>query len=109
MYIAMNRFRVKSGCEEEFETIWKNRDRRLSEVPGFIEFKLLKGEEVKEGGDEDHALYASHTLWNSYDDFVAWTKSEAFKAAHKGAGDRKPIYLGSPHFEGFDILLTESK
>ena len=34
MYIAMNRFKVAKGSEEEFEAIWRNRDRRLSEVPG---------------------------------------------------------------------------
>ncbi|PTW61607.1 heme-degrading monooxygenase HmoA [Breoghania corrubedonensis] len=107
MYIAMNRFRVKSGHEEEFETVWKNRDRHLSEVPGFVEFKLLKGAEVTEETEEPHTLFASHTLWASYDDFINWTKSEAFRAAHKGAGDRKPIYVGGPHFEGFEVLLTE--
>ncbi|WP_321337971.1 antibiotic biosynthesis monooxygenase [Breoghania sp.] len=109
MYIAMNRFRVKSGMENEFETIWMNRERHLNEVPGYLEFKLLKGGEVKEGSEEDHTLYASHTIWESYDDFVAWTKSEAFRLAHKGAGDRKPIYVGGPHFEGFEVLLTESR
>ena len=43
MYIAMNRFKVKRGAEEEFEQIWRNRQRNLSEMDGFIEFKLLHG------------------------------------------------------------------
>lgn len=107
MYIAMNRFRVKSGSEEEFETVWKNRDRHLKEVPGFVEFQLLKGPAGGEGTDEAYTLYCSHTVWASYDAFVDWTKSEAFRAAHKNAGSNKPLYLGGPHFEGFEVLLHE--
>ncbi|MBN9136452.1 MAG: antibiotic biosynthesis monooxygenase, partial [Phyllobacterium sp.] len=41
MYIAMNRFKVQSGSEDAFETVWKSRDSRLSSVPGFVEFHLL--------------------------------------------------------------------
>ena len=43
MFIAMNRFRVKRGSEEDFEKVWLNRDSQLTKVPGFIEFHLLKG------------------------------------------------------------------
>jgi hypothetical protein len=42
----------------------------------------------------------------SYADFEAWTKSEAFRAAHRGAGQNKPLYLGHPEFEGFEVLQT---
>ena len=100
MYIAMNRFRVKKGSEEAFETVWRNRDSRLREVPGFVEFQLLKGPEA-----EDHVLYASHALWRSYDDFEAWTRSEAFRQAHKDAGQNKGLYVGGPQFEGFHVVL----
>ena len=40
------------------------------------------------------------------EDFEAWTKSEAFRLAHRGAGDNKPLYLGHPRFEGFEVLQT---
>lgn len=102
MYIAMNRFKVMRGMEEEFETVWKNRERRLHELPGYLEFHMLKGEAA-----EDHTLYASHTVWESYDHFIAWTKSEAFVQAHKGASNRKKMYLGGPHFEGFEVIIHE--
>jgi heme-degrading monooxygenase HmoA len=103
MYIAMNRFRVILGEEETFETIWRSRESRLKDVPGYLEFHLLKGPKA-----EDHTLYASHTLWESYDDFVAWTKSDAFRLAHAKAGERqKNIYLAGPHFEGFDVIIAE--
>ncbi|MBK1658713.1 antibiotic biosynthesis monooxygenase family protein [Paracraurococcus ruber] len=99
MFIAMNRFRVAPGAEAEFETMWKSRDSHLHTVPGFVEFHLLKGP-----AREDHVLYASHTIWASRADFEAWTKSEAFRLAHRKAGSTKPLYLGPPEFEGFDAV-----
>uniref|UniRef100_UPI003BAA205A antibiotic biosynthesis monooxygenase family protein n=1 Tax=Stappia sp. TaxID=1870903 RepID=UPI003BAA205A len=103
MYIAMNRFRVKKGQEEAFEDVWRNRDRKLSEVDGFVEFHLLKG-----ASEDDHTLYSSHTIWRDHAAFVAWTQSQAFRDAHKNAGDNKPLYLGPPQFEGFEVVLRET-
>jgi heme-degrading monooxygenase HmoA len=94
MFIAMNRFRVAKGSEADFEHVWLSRDSRLDKVPGFVEFHLLKGPEA-----EDHTLYASHTVWENRAVFEAWTKSEAFRAAHSRAGDNKPLYLDHPQFE----------
>lgn len=99
MFIAMNRFRVLRGEEETFETIWKSRDSYLEEVPGFVEFHLLRGPET-----EDYTLFASHTVWASRADFEAWTKSEAFRKAHANAGSSKPIYAGPPQLELFDAV-----
>lgn len=98
-FIAMNRFRIVPGAEAEFEEVWASRDSRLREVPGFAAFHLLKGPAA-----EDHTLYASHTVWRSRADFEAWTQSDAFRAAHRGAGGRKPLYLGPPQFEGFESV-----
>jgi heme-degrading monooxygenase HmoA len=104
MFIAMNRFRVKKGSEQAFEQVWLNRDSQLNTVPGFVEFHLLKGPE-----HEDFTLYASHTVWRSMSAFEAWTKSEAFRAAHKDAGQNKPLYIDHPQFEGFEVRQTVSR
>jgi heme-degrading monooxygenase HmoA len=72
-------------------------------VPGFVAFHLLKSPEAG-----DHTLYASHTVWESRAVFEAWTKSEAFRAAHSRAGDNKPLYLDHPQFEGFEVRQTPS-
>ena len=101
MFIAMNRFAVRKGSEADFEQVWLGRDSYLDQVPGFVEFHLLKGPE-----QEDHVLYASHTVWRARADFEAWTRSEAFRRAHAGAGGNKPLYLDHPRFEGFEVLQT---
>ncbi|BCH24433.1 antibiotic biosynthesis monooxygenase family protein [Mesorhizobium sp. L-8-3] len=101
MYIAMNRFKVQNGSEQAFEDVWKNRDSTLSEMKGFREFHLLRGP-VNE--QEGYTLFASHAVWDSYEDFTTWTKSENFRAAHKNAGQNKVLYLGHPQFEGFSVV-----
>ena len=100
MYIAMNRFRIALGREDEFIEIWKNRESHLDNVPGFREFHLLRGPT-----DEECTLFASHSVWDSGEAFENWTRSEAFRRAHAGAGGAKDIYLGPPRFEGFESVL----
>ena len=96
----MNRFKIVLGKEKEFEDVWKNRDTHLKDVPGFKEFNLVKGDT-----NNEHTLYASHSIWNSKNDFINWTKSEAFRLAHKNSGQHKELYLGHPNFEGFEVVL----
>jgi heme-degrading monooxygenase HmoA len=103
MYIAMNRFKVALGSEQSFEDLWAGRDSHLREVPGFVEFHLLKGP-----AREDHVLYSSHTVWADFAAFEGWTKSEAFRASHRNAGGNRPLYLGHPEFEGFEVIQTVS-
>jgi heme-degrading monooxygenase HmoA len=89
MFIAMNRFKVIKGSEAAFENVWLSRDSHLDKVPGFLEFHLLKGPEA-----EDHTLYASHTVWKNRATFEAWTRSEAFRAAHAEPAATSPFIWG---------------
>lgn len=100
MFVAMNRFKVAPGSEDEFVSVWRNRETYLDTVPGFKEFHLLKGPST-----EEYTLFASHSTWESSDAFEAWTKSEAFRKAHASAGGTKGIYLGPPQFEGFEEVV----
>jgi heme-degrading monooxygenase HmoA len=101
MFVAANRFRVIPAHAAEFERAWLTRESHLHELDGFITFHLLKGPQA-----EDHILYSSFTLWASRDAFDAWTRSEQFRRAHAGAGATKPVTLGPPQFEGFEVLQT---
>lgn len=99
MFVAMNRFRVTKGSETAFEAVWTGRKSHLAGVPGFVSFHLLRGE-----AREDHTLFASHSVWESRGAFEAWTKSEAFRAAHRDAGDNKGLYLEAPQLEMFEAV-----
>ena len=99
MFIAMNRFRVLKNATLDFEQVWLTRESYLDRVPGFVEFHMLRGPER-----EDHVLYASHTVWASKADFEAWTRSEPFRQAHARAPQNRPLTLGHPEFEGFEVI-----
>ena len=101
MFIAMNRFKVLKDATKEFENVWFSRESYLHELPGFVEFHLLKGPTR-----EDYTLYSSHTVWSSRETFEGWTRSEAFRKAHQNAGQHRDLYLGGPNFEGFDVIQT---
>jgi heme-degrading monooxygenase HmoA len=100
MFIAMNRFRIAVGREAEFIEVWRQRDSRLADVPGFQRFNLLQGR-----SDEQATIFVSHSTWESAEAFEAWTRSESFRAAHANAGQQKGLYLGPPQFEGFEAVL----
>lgn len=95
----MNRFKIVVGCEADFEAIWRARESYLDSVPGFIDFRLLKGT-----AESTHTLYASHSTWVEKEDFVSWTKSDAFRKAHRDAGAHSEVYIGHPIFEGFETV-----
>ncbi|MCZ6889597.1 MAG: antibiotic biosynthesis monooxygenase [Gammaproteobacteria bacterium] len=100
MFLAMNRFQITPGFEEGFENVWRERDSYLSEVPGFVSFSLLKGP-----SNDEHTLYASHSVWESREAFDAWTQSDAFRKAHAQTSAPKGTYLGHPNLETFEKVV----
>lgn len=99
MYVAMNRFAVRNENAQAFEDLWLGRDSHLKGLPGFVEFHMLRGPEA-----DGVVLYASHTIWESEAAFRDWTRSEAFRRAHKDAGGNAGLYEGPPKFEGFTSI-----
>ncbi|CAK0757734.1 hypothetical protein CVIRNUC_002565 [Coccomyxa viridis] len=85
-FVAQNNFKVKPENAQDFEEVWKNRDSKLLETPGFIRFALLRGDEEGE--------YISESVWQSRKDFDAWRDSQKFQQAHGGEG--KPKDSGAP-------------
>ena len=96
----MNRFKISLGREDDFEEMWRNRETHLEGVKGFRQFNLIKG-----SSNDGYTLYASHSVWESKNDFENWKKSEAFRAAHNSGGQHQGIYLGHREFEGFEVVL----
>ncbi len=98
MFIAMNNFRVAAGREADFEAQWRNRQSYLQDVPGFVEFALLKGDGAGE--------YASHTVWRDRASFIAWTESRAFAAGHR-QGSVGGLLDGHPVVKLYEAVLVE--
>lgn len=99
----MNRFLIAPENEQAFRERWLNREVLLKTVPGFISFQFLQGPKK-----DENTLYASHTVWESYEAFENWTQSEQFRQAHASAGQGKSLLSGPPVFEGFHVLQDVS-
>ena len=99
MFITMNRFRVRSGSAADVETVWLTRDLDVAKEKGFTAFHLLRGPE-----QEDHTLYASHTVWASREDFIAWAWSR--NQVYRDVSRSKPLCIGGPAFEYFSVIQT---
>jgi heme-degrading monooxygenase HmoA len=99
MFIAMNQFRVAPGKGEAFEEIWRERETYLGEVPGFLHFALLRGDEEGE--------YISHSTWASREAFMAWTESEAFRRGH-AQGSLMGVLQGPPQVRLYDVVLSQN-
>ena len=101
MFLAMNRFRIARGKEDDFVQMWRERDSHLASVPGFVRFHLVRG-----ASNDEYTLFASHTEWASEADFEAWTQSDAFRLAHANAGKgARDMYMGPPQLELFESVI----
>jgi len=99
MYVAMNKFQVQPGKEEAFERVWRERETHLQEVPGFVQFALLRA---------DDGEFISHSTWESRDAFVAWTESEQFARGHRQGSPMGEILAGPPQLRTYEAAIVET-
>jgi heme-degrading monooxygenase HmoA len=99
LFIAMNHFSVDPERGADFEEHWRKRESYLAEVPGFLHFALLRGDEP--------GSYASHTTWESRATFEAWTGSEAFRKAHTQARTPVGLLQGPPRLALFEAVIEQ--
>ena len=99
MFIAMNHFQVDPARAAEFEEHWRKRETFLHEVPGFVGFALLRGDEA--------GSYISHSTWESREAFEGWTRSEAFRKAHAQARTPEGVLVGPPRLRTFEAVIEQ--
>ncbi len=99
MFVAMNKFQVVAGQEESFERIWRERESHLHEVPGFLQFALLRAEDGE---------FISHSTWQDRAAFVAWTESEQFGKGHRKGGSMEGILAGPPQLRTYEAAIVET-
>lgn len=113
MIVVTNRIPVAKGHEIDFEDRFKNRVHLVDAHPGFIRNEVHRPTPVKldrETGawvpdPEAQGYYEVKTWWRSMEDFVAWTKSDSFKEAHR---DRPPaeMFAGPNALEVHEIFTS---
>lgn len=104
MFIAINRLKVQPGTGGQLEERFAQPG-GLEETDGFVRFQLLR-RSWRPHGEADHEEYLAMTEWRSKDDFLAWTKSEAFKRAH--SGPKLEIFVAPGEPAGYDIAAERT-
>ena len=108
-----NRIPVAKGHEIDFEDRFRRRRHLVDQSPGFIRNEIHRPRPMKmdheSGGfveDPDtEGYYEVKTWWKSFDDFVAWTRSESFREAH---ADRPPkeMFRGPNELTVHEVMLS---
>ena len=102
MYIAMNSFQGHEGRRERVrKRMAFARDSISTACPGFSSSICCADPSATITCSIPRTRYGRARTRS-----LAWTQSEHFRAAHRGAGENKPLYLGHPEFEGFERLQT---
>ena len=100
MIVVSNRIPVNPEHAEAFEEAFANRAGLTDTMPGFISYRLLKP-------TEDGKPYIVMTVWESMENFRAWTESDAFKQGHARSGSLpREAFLGRPELEIHEIIQT---
>lgn len=116
MIVVTNRIPVAPGWEEKFEERFKKRAHLVDQSPGFIRNEVHRPRPMKmdhEKGEfvpapEREGFYEVKTWWRSFDDFVAWTKSESFKEAHSSRPP-KEMFRGQNEILVHEVFLSSEE
>ena len=96
MFYRIGKIKCKPGKSNDVISYFKSKEDFFSETKGIISLSYFKS-----GQDEVSGI----AIWESKEAFIDWTKSDAFKLAHKNAGAHKDLYLGPPNLETFDQII----
>jgi len=87
MFVSINHIPVADRREEDFEALWRSRDRSVENQQGFISLDILKPGMILSMGagppTKQDNTYHVLTRWESRDAFVNWVRSDAFRKAHQ--------------------------
>ncbi len=113
MIVVTNRIPVAEGHEIDFEDRFRRRAHLVDRSPGFIRNEVHRPRPMKldhQTGEwspapEKECFYEVKTWWKTFDDFVAWTKSDSFREAHQ---DRPPkeMFRGPSELTIHEVFLS---
>lgn len=103
MIIAANRIPVNPEHAEAFEEVFSQRAGLVDGMDGFISFQILRPTKPEDP-------YIVQTLWESREQFEAWTSSEEFKRGHAQSGTLpRETFLGHPTIEVHEVIQATNE
>jgi len=102
MIAVANRIFVNPAFHEAFEERFRSRAGLVDTMPGFLFNQLLRP--AKEGDP-----YVVLTYWERYEDFRAWTQSEAFRKGHARSGTLPKAAFDKPNKLEIHQVVLDSR
>jgi heme oxygenase (mycobilin-producing) len=103
MITVMNRIAVNPDFADQFEERFLNRARMVDEMPGFVSNQVLR---PVAPGDP----YIVLTVWESREQFDAWTHSDAFTQGHARSSTLpKEAFSGPNKLELHEVLQDSTR
>lgn len=113
MIVVTNCIPVAKGHEIDFEDRFRKRVHLVDQAAGFVRNEVHRPRPMKFDHDsgafvddpEAEGYYEVKTWWQSLDDFVAWTRSEAFAQAHANRPP-KEMFRGPSKLDVHEVFLS---
>ena len=113
MFVVTNRIPVSEGYEDQFEERFRTRRHLVDQAPGFVRNEVHRPKPKRfnhesgrfEDDPDGEGYYEVKTWWRRFEDFEAWTKSEAFAEAHRNRPP-KDMFRGPNKLEVHEVFLT---
>jgi heme oxygenase (mycobilin-producing) len=111
--VVTNRIPVSEGYEADFEDRFSKRVHLVDQAPGFIRNEVHRPKPMTMSHEtgrwtpnpDEQGYYEVKTWWRSFEDFVAWTRSDSFAEAHKNRPP-KDMFAGPNKLEVHEVFLS---
>ncbi len=108
MIAVMTKFPIKPEYFQEFKKLVESFGQKgIKEQKGFIKMEILEPKKLPIPHLPENNIFIILTYWESMEDFINYTKSEAFRKAHEKQPP-KEIFAGQLSVEVYEIIKEET-
>jgi len=97
LFVAISRFVVANGMEEEVATAFTNRPRLVDDAHGFVRLSVLR----PEGRPQEFWLM---TEWTDRAAFEAWHRGHAYAESHQGIPRGLKLVQSETRITKFEVI-----
>lgn len=97
MFVAVSHFTIANETETAVAEAFRLRPHEVDHQPGFVRMEVWNP-------TDDGRCFMLVTWWQSPDDFHAWHRSHAYKAAHRDMPKGLKLVPGSTRIEHYTLL-----
>ena len=97
MFVAVSKFQVAGGREEEVKEAFRNRPHLVESDPGFIRLEVLSPRDLP------HEIWLL-TFWTDEESFRTWHRSHTYREAHSGIPKGLKLIPKSAEIRAFEFI-----